>query len=755
LGVSDVCYSHVFDKVMNHILLITLFICLCCSSQAAFGQAREKLVLESGTESYDLGPHLYLFIDSAAESSLQQVVGKHGLFKKNTKSIPNFSAFRGAVWGSIYLHAKDSDDWWMAFDDSNIENIELWLLDEYGQQLKAYQSGFIKPYGSRELESNLYYVELELEKGKSYQLLFRCQTDRQMKLQARIATLQHITEDSHKLDIVQGIYFGIILVMILYNLFVFFSVRDKAYLYYVLFVASMGLFIGNWNGYAAEFLWRDHYWINKYATSIALMAAITGTLFSLVFLRIKHNAPKLYWPMHGYIVLAALVILVNISTDLFLETSAATKILIFFNAVGLLALGVYLYKKGVTSAKFYSLAWSMMLAGIILNLLKDTGLIPTNSLSIWSMQAGSAIEILLFSFALADRINQYRKEKEDAQQVAMQSLQENEKLVREQNEVLEKKVTERTHQLSEAVEELNQTNEELHSTVEQVQEQNLIIQRKNHAITASINYAQRIQQAMLPLSEELQKGLKEYMLYFKPRDIVSGDFYWCHTEGDKTVIAAVDCTGHGVPGAFMSLLGSEMLHESVTVKKITSPSAILNALHKGVKKQLRQEDTQNRDGMDAALCTIDHTTKTLAFAGAKNPLVCIKDGEITLLQGDRLSIGGRVKNTQREFSTKSVSFDEHTTFYIFSDGLQDQFGGENRRKFGIARLKKLLVSIYRMPLHEQQEVLSVEMERWIEQAGERQIDDMLLIGFRPGAMGEKVQEKLPRTEVPHAIGGKS
>lgn len=163
--------------------------------------------------------------------------------------------------------------------------------------------------------------------------------------------------------------------------------------------------------------------------------------------------------------------------------------------------------------------------------------------------------------------------------------------------------------------ELTATLESLHVTQEQ-------LQRKNDDITASIQYARRIQQAMLPATERIVKALPEHFIFFSPRDIVSGDFYWWTEQDDKYIIVAADCTGHGVPGAFMSMIGSELLNQIINVQGITSPDIILQKLHSGISTALNQQESANRDGMDMALCTIDLTNRVLEYAGAMNPLYC-------------------------------------------------------------------------------------------------------------------------------------
>jgi serine phosphatase RsbU (regulator of sigma subunit) len=258
------------------------------------------------------------------------------------------------------------------------------------------------------------------------------------------------------------------------------------------------------------------------------------------------------------------------------------------------------------------------------------------------------------------------------------------------------------------------------------------IERKNKNITASINYAKRIQESMLPFSEQITRHLPEHFIFFKPRDIVSGDFYYFTTKNGKIIIAEVDCTGHGVPGAIMSMLGNDYLNQIINLQGITSPDRVLNELHKNIRTTLKQDETENRDGMDIALIVIDPATRTLEFAGASSPLTLIQNGEMDILLSSELPIGGFQKDKERVFTKHTVSFDQPTTFYVFSDGFQDQFGGPRGRRFAKKKLRKLLFEIHEKPMVEQKKILDNTLKDWMydpkHKREHKQIDDILVIG---------------------------
>ncbi|AFM03325.1 serine phosphatase RsbU, regulator of sigma subunit [Bernardetia litoralis DSM 6794] len=277
---------------------------------------------------------------------------------------------------------------------------------------------------------------------------------------------------------------------------------------------------------------------------------------------------------------------------------------------------------------------------------------------------------------------------------------------------------------------LNSVNNEMTYSMMDLENKNRVIEEKNLHITASINYAKRIQEAMLPKINRIEASLPNSFVFFKPKDIVSGDFYYYHEIDNKIIIAAIDCTGHGVPGAFMSLIGNELLN-SILDKNIYTPADILTNLNQKIDKALNQTELSSRstsDGMDAAICLIDFEANKLEYAGAKNPLVYVQNNEMNIIKADRASVGGNLtKKQKKQFTNHSISFDVPTSFYIYSDGFQDQFGGEEGRKFNIDKFRDALLNISTYPFSQQQEVLETIFENW--RGNNKQIDDVLVIGF--------------------------
>jgi serine phosphatase RsbU (regulator of sigma subunit) len=274
--------------------------------------------------------------------------------------------------------------------------------------------------------------------------------------------------------------------------------------------------------------------------------------------------------------------------------------------------------------------------------------------------------------------------------------------------------------------------QETNRTLEQrVEERTAEVIRQKQAITDSIIYAFQIQSSLLPPVEVLTDCLLEHFIFFKPRDIVSGDFYWFKRINNLVCIVAADCTGHGVPGALMSMLGISLLNEIVGSREIFSAADILNELRKRVKKSLHQanHDSASKDGMDMAFCILNLETKHLQYSGAYNSLIVLKHADQSLVEikGDRMTVGTHPKDNH-DFTNLSVQLEKNDTIYMFSDGYTSQFGGLNGDKFNIARFRELLKSFHNRSIAEQRELLEKTLVSW--QGHHDQVDDILVVGIQ-------------------------
>ncbi len=266
--------------------------------------------------------------------------------------------------------------------------------------------------------------------------------------------------------------------------------------------------------------------------------------------------------------------------------------------------------------------------------------------------------------------------------------------------------------------------------LEQVEKQKSELEIRERNITDSLNYAQRIQEALLPSEDYFRKYFAESFIFFKPKDIVSGDFYWIGEKNGRIFIVAADCTGHGVPGALMSMIGLEIIEKTINEDNIDVPAYILAVLNKGLEKTFsrgKNFGTIIKDGMDIGLCMIDRNKKKIEYAGAFFPLYLIRNNSLIEIKGDKLIIG--MNPSGLAYENHEIELMEDDILYLFSDGYVDQFGGSENKKFMYRRFRYLLTTIHSFPVNDQKSVLDESIRTWM--GGTPQLDDIMVIGFKP------------------------
>ncbi len=261
---------------------------------------------------------------------------------------------------------------------------------------------------------------------------------------------------------------------------------------------------------------------------------------------------------------------------------------------------------------------------------------------------------------------------------------------------------------------------------------NTIILNQKQEITDSINYAKNLQTAILPSNDKINKYLPDSFILYKPRDIVSGDFYWIHKKENKIIFAAADCTGHGVPGAFMSVIGSLLLDYTIEDLQNFNAADILNNLKSKLVKTLNPEDNKPKvqDGMDMALIVFTETNNGIIidYSGAYNSLYLIRNGILTEYKATKMPVGLYQIGIEKEFENNNIELQKNDVLYVFSDGYADQFGGPKGKKFKSKNLKQLLVDIHKKEMNEQKQILDNKFEKW--RGNNEQIDDVILVGIK-------------------------
>lgn len=282
-------------------------------------------------------------------------------------------------------------------------------------------------------------------------------------------------------------------------------------------------------------------------------------------------------------------------------------------------------------------------------------------------------------------------------------------------------------QIAEAISKKNEAIEAQKIVIDKAYQE---LTEKNKDITDSIKYAQKIQQAVLPshkfITDELSKINIEHFILFKPKDIVSGDFYWFYKSDTALFYVTADSTGHGVPGGFMSMLGINLLNEIVIERGVTNPGDILNRLRDEIVRSLKTDDGYSKDGMDAVVCKIDIETKKLEYAAANNPVYLVRNNELIVLPAQKMPVG--YSDNMESFNTAQLQINPLDVIYTITDGFADQFGGPKGKKFKYKQLKEFLTSISKEPMDKQLNALNSSFENW--KGNLEQVDDVCIIGVK-------------------------
>lgn len=726
--------------------VFTLLICLLPLEI----MAQKPIYLTQNQAIYKTGLNTLVLENPQGNLTFQDILSEsiQAQFQASKQEVLNYGYSKSSFWLKLVFKdtSKINQTHLIQFAHPLADSVSFYALKK-GKIIKIIHTGGILPFNSREINDPTFLFELPVEYGETLTVYLNCRGKSSKQLPINVFSEKSFLETSRQQNTFLGLYVGFFLAMIFYNLFLYISLRKNSYLYYILCMSASLLLQLALSGNLHEFF--PSAWIHI-ANLINLFwvgfSVYFGNQFAKDFLRVKHYAPKVLIPILIIDIVSILVMggtLLSIYIPYLLNFLPLLSSILALSIVFVLfPTGIYIWRKGFRPARFYTLAFTALFAGILIYTFRNLGIIPNNLFTTSAVKLGSVLEALLLSLGLADRVNIAEKEKQEAQTETISALQEKESLISNQNKLLEEKVTQRTQEISSKNELLENQNEEiitknheigkqrdsLAQKSEELTETLDELKTKNQEVISSINYAQRIQNAMLPQPEEIKTILPHSFVLFKPKDIVSGDFYWLIKKENKIIVAVVDCTGHGVPGAFMSMIGNDLLNEIVGFRGITKPDLILNALHRGVRQVLRQEETQNNDGMDMSICVIDTQSGILEYAGAKSPLVYIQQGHLSFIRGDKLPIGGSQGPSTREYTKRILQIQEGDVLYLFSDGFADQFGGPNQKKFMIKHFRELLHSIHEKPIHQQKEILNKVLEDW--KGKEKQVDDILVLGIK-------------------------
>lgn len=395
--------------------------------------------------------------DKNREWSAQQVLSMP--FQQETSSTLNYGLTKSAYWLKIKItNNGNDDDLLFKIQNGNMTDATMYDLPLNGN---SRQIGDLIPYSRKEYQTQFPVYRIRLPRGTTGEYLLRLVTNNVMDIPMSAGREVTVLESINKDQLFFGIYFGIIMVMFFYNIFIYLTVRDKNYLYYVMYILAVGLLQASLKGYASKFLWPESTFLKLHTPNILIaLSGVFSIFFVFNFLNVKQFSKVLYYILWGTNIAYFAGITISLTGN-FIMAQQMLQGIAGLVALTMMVAGITIYRRGYRPALFFTISWSFFLSGVVTYILKDAGALPFNNFTSNAILIGSSLEVALLSFALADKINTYRKEKEESQAIALEALKENEKIITEQNIVLERRVNERTHELNLSNQELNKALKEL------------------------------------------------------------------------------------------------------------------------------------------------------------------------------------------------------------------------------------------------------------------------------------------------------
>jgi len=537
----------------------------------------------------------------------------------------------------------------------------------------------------------------------------------------------------------ETLFFGILIGLGALHLFLYiFYPAILANLYYSLYSLSIGItfYISYKHHKSHQVDWVIFYnWLDFVLTFVVVLL-----LLLMLYALFINKVARVYWVLVGLFVLNLVVMFhemwSNVAAGAFYLLALGEIIRLMHHSIKQKKKGALLIGSGVLLALFCSLLHALFANFLAFNLPIPTA-ISNLVLYISFLSISTVMSIFLSrSFAQTHYALEGRlREVEFLSAKAIAQEQEKQEILEAQNEKLEKLVALRTQEIEAQNEELAQQNDEIQAQRDAISHKSAQLADVLEHTRDSIVYAQRIQQAVLGEVADIQKVFPKAFIFYQPKDIVSGDFYWFESLRPKQapnkeykILVAADCTGHGVPGAFMTMLGIDFLDEIILGQEVFQPCDILQHLNKKLYTKLRNSQNQVNDGMDIGIVIWQPETRTLSFSGAKNDLWYIRNQTLLEIKGARTPVGGGQFSDEKAYQTHQLQVEPGDMFYLFSDGYQDQFGGAFEKKYMRKRLREFLLEIHPQPLATQQQLLADELNHWKD--SQEQTDDVMVIGFQ-------------------------
>jgi serine phosphatase RsbU (regulator of sigma subunit) len=758
---------------MRSILLLFAFLCVLVSPVFAqtntdeYGFNLHSIETKLELENYQL----QFFEDKDRKYGIDEISTKEAqsLFKHPAKK-DKFKPFT-RYWLRIRLksHLEVGSEWVLSL--GKLTHVDVFLPASEGKFLQERLGQFV-PTIEKSMKNGRYNMLKLFLNAKSEQILyirFENKVNYEPDPNVKLYHESEWQENLNMNNLVQGFFQGLLWMMLLYNLLLAARLSDKAHIYYVFYIFATSVYFLAFHGYWSEFFFLEFAEVNYIVMPFFIHVAF---VFYLYFMRYFLKTPEIM--PSGDTFLRIVTYLFALATAgllalAFYDYAQYMKLEKYFNLVvegTLLVMLIFIFTFGDSSARYFALGTACMLLGGAVMLLASLDYYDL-PMKMYYFQWGIVLQVLVFSFALSERFKQSEQDKQRMQRTLIDQLQENHVLHTKVQRELEAEVGKRTAEIQEQQSILQEKNQEIELQHAEISAQKHKLEHTNKHITDSITYASRIQTAMLHAYRQIETNFKDAFIFFKPKDIVSGDFFWyaevtslvrneqpvmvAHSQHSRRVARALpapqlaqahsyishlkvvisaDCTGHGVPGAFMTVLGNAILNEVVNENRITEPDEILYELDKKIIAMLKQgnSEKQIQDGMDIIVMVYDEENKKLSVSCAKNPLYYVRDFELHTIPASKSAIGYSTKDAQKDFDKQIIMVQEDDIFYATSDGFQDQFGGPDNRKYMTKRMKELFLKISHLPMKAQKDKLEEEFTTW--KANHVQTDDVVIVGLK-------------------------
>lgn len=705
---------------------LLFFILLNLLNFSCFAGISQVLITDDFSQK-NIGTSLSYLVDSSKTLSAVDVIG--GKFDQDfiasTQNTPYIGFLDGAVWVR-FIVKNTSPDWkkiYIQYENPLVDQILF-----YPNGAMQDKSGMAFPYYQRKIQNAKPIFELELQPSEQ-KLVFLQIINNGIDLSLPITLYsEHMQiKENREQNFFSGFFYGTICFVFLINFFFFVNLRYRIYLFYIIYVASLGMFLLVRDGYAFAWLWPTNYWLAKQSAFIFVELPLgLVILLEQNALDLKVHLPKTHKLLNVLIaILFTLCVVSAFFQNPLYELCNISAILVIIPM--LIISAKMLRNKDSIFAKYFFIGLLFMIFGSVVLIVKNYGAIEYETGEL-IFKFGFVMQLIVYSLGLAAV---YKKIINDLNKTIIHHLEE-------KNASAEKAKSELALVVQENTKELETKNQQLRQTIKQLAEERDILESQRNLIakqrqetTDSIKYALRIQQTLIPQEKSLQNLFNDVFVLNMPKDIVSGDFYWTAETEAGVIVVVADCTGHGVPGAFMSIIGMTYLKEIILVHNEREPHKILFKLRERIVDLFHQsvstEEGTPKDGMDMSLALINKANGKLYFAGAYNSMYLVRNNQIFTIQADKMPIGVTDKQSQ-EFKTQEVDINRGDILYLSTDGFVDQFGWRSGKKYKHNNFKELLLEMSELPLEAQKVVIHRQFSNW--KGDLEQVDDVLVIGIK-------------------------